>query len=576
METRGLINYDIETDSDKGSELRLRPGVQDAMRTSEHQKGRRLSSGVGDGGGTMVVSSVSAFVKRLQSVPILDAARLSQLEAEAAPFDNPTEFAKHLIRSGWITLHQGRKLLAGRPDQLVIGPYLITDKLGEGGMGKVYKATHRRLNRVVALKVLRSTVMNDPRVLKRFHREAQAAARLEHPNIVRIYDAHEENGQHYLVMEFINGMDLCQLVQENGTLPVYLACEYIRQAAIGLQHAHEQGLIHRDIKPANLLLSSDSTQSDAISPHGVVKILDMGLARPSLESGIEESGTSVTQDGTVVGTPDFMAPEQAKNSKTVDGRADIYSLGCTLYFLLTGKPPFGGETTMEKLLAHQAEEPPSITVVRPDTPPALVDVLACLMAKHPGGRFPTAAAVAAALEPLAIPTADAVHTPPPVRSRIVADPAARLSETEGTGTPTSVRRVATHPASDDTHRYGSPFVFDTQSMTPSSGTIRRRPKPSNGMLFMVLSILLGIGIIGLTIIAIGSTRGWFVNPSEANEETATSSTELHDPQALVSERPRDRAGRPVPKSRIEHQNGRESQWSRHHHFYELSFRHQNG
>jgi tRNA A-37 threonylcarbamoyl transferase component Bud32 len=273
-----------------------------------------------------------------------------------------------------------------------LGHYAIEGWLGEGGMGQIFRARHRRLNREVAIKVIRPQQLTNPETIRRFQREARAAARLAHPNIVQVYDAAESDGNHYLVMEYVDGKDLADLVLDRGPPPVALACEYIRQAALGLQHAHEQGLVHRDIKPANLLLTADGQQ---------VKLLDLGVARVLVADDTEEGLRELTQTGAVMGTPAYLAPEQARDPRQVDIRADIYSLGCTMYHLLTGRVPFQGVTLAEVVLQHQLEEPTPTDEVRPGVPPEVQAVLRKMMAKRPEDRYQTPAEVVEALAPFA-------------------------------------------------------------------------------------------------------------------------------------------------------------------------------
>ncbi len=272
--------------------------------------------------------------------------------------------------------------------------YRIVAVLGRGGMGVVYKAEHRLMERPVALKVIDRGLTDKPEVVERFRREVKAAAQLTHPNIVHAYDAEQAGDSHFLVMEFVEGTTLARRVEENGPLPIQEACDSIRQAALGLQRAWEHGLVHRDIKPHNLMLT----------PQGVVKVLDFGLARlagesrPSLPSPADAAapaGHLLTQMGMVMGTADYMAPEQATDPHAADIRADVYSLGCTLYYLLTGRPPFPEGTILDKLLAHgqRTPAPPS------GVPAALVRVLERMMAKEPAHRYQTPAEVAEALRP---------------------------------------------------------------------------------------------------------------------------------------------------------------------------------
>ncbi len=272
-----------------------------------------------------------------------------------------------------------------------IGQYQILAKLGQGGMGAVYKALHTQLEKVVALKALPAERMQDAAAVERFRREMKAVGKLSHPNIVTATDAGEADGMHYLVMELVEGLDLAKLVRRHGSLPLADACELVRQAAQGLQHAHEQGLVHRDIKPSNLMLT----------PAGEIKILDFGLARLH-EPGAEES--DLTSTGQLMGTAEFMAPEQGGDSHDVDIRADIYSLGATLYMLLSGQPPFAGEkhrTVMQKLTALATQPVPPLVNFRPDAPAELIEVLNRMLAKSPKNRYAAPAEVADALRPLA-------------------------------------------------------------------------------------------------------------------------------------------------------------------------------
>ena len=280
--------------------------------------------------------------------------------------------------------------MQGKHKGYFLGKYRLLSLLGKGGMSSVYLAEHTLMRRRCALKVLPTKRVHDSSYLARFHREAQAVASLDHPNIVRAYDvdhqADRENEIHFLVMEYVEGDSLQELVQKNGTCSFLNAAEYIRQSALGLHHAHESGMVHRDVKPGNLL----------VDLNGTVKVLDLGLAR--FFTG-EEEGESLTvaHDEKVLGTADYLAPEQALDSHTVDARADIYGLGCTMFFLLTGRPPFIEGTLTQRLMAHQTKTPPTVESLRPDTPAALADILRTMMAKKAEDRHPTAKATADAL-----------------------------------------------------------------------------------------------------------------------------------------------------------------------------------
>lgn len=333
--------------------------------------------------------TVAGLLAALQQCALLEPRQLSEVQSLAQAHTDPADLSRELTRRGWVTLYQLRELFLGRGNHLVMGPYVLLNLLGEGGMGKVYQARHRRLERLDALKVIRNEQLAQPEALQRFLREARAAARLNHPNIVTIYTTDEANGTHFIAMEFVAGVDLARIVREMGPLNAGLACDFIRQAALGLQHAHERGLVHRDIKPANLLVSVDAR---------TLKILDMGLARLQAVDGSESHG-ALTQTGMVMGTPDYMAPEQAVDSSAVDIRADIYSLGCTLYYLLTGSPPFPQGSLTQKLLWHQQRDPEPLEKRRPDLPTGLIGIVRKMLAKNPTERFATPAEVALALEP---------------------------------------------------------------------------------------------------------------------------------------------------------------------------------
>ena len=277
-----------------------------------------------------------------------------------------------------------------RVDLNHLGPYRITAKLGEGGMGAVYQAVHTRLEKVVAIKVLRTPGLQSASVVSRFEREMRAVGKLDHPHIVRATDADEDDGVHYLVMEYIDGVDLSKVARAHGQLPVAAACELIRQAAFGLQHAHEHGLVHRDIKPSNLMLTG----------RGQVKILDMGLAL--LDESHLPLADELTGTGQVMGTLDYMAPEQGADTHQVDIRADIYSLGATLYKLLAGVAPFAGEqydTPIKKIRALATETVPAIDTYRHDLPSELVGIVSRMLSGDPSSRFASPLEVARALQP---------------------------------------------------------------------------------------------------------------------------------------------------------------------------------
>ena len=280
------------------------------------------------------------------------------------------------------------------------GRYEMIEQIAKGGMGQVFKARHRLMDRYVALKVINEELMRNPEAVERFHREVKAAASLSHPNIVRAYDAEHANDTHFLVMEYVDGITLSDLVRRDGPLPVSLACEYALQTATGLQHAHSQGMVHRDIKPHNLMLTKE----------GTVKVLDFGLAALTEKKMSEDRSelpghASLTAVGSLMGTLDFISPEQAADAHQADVRSDIYSLGATLYYLLSGQPPLGKGSVAEKLKSLAELHPPSITRLRNDVGQQLAAVIHRMMSKEPGQRFQTPLDVANALAPFA-------HEPP--------------------------------------------------------------------------------------------------------------------------------------------------------------------
>lgn len=332
----------------------------------------------------MIADHLLAEVRRLGLLE-----RPTDLDELAHVDGSATDLAGRLVASGLLTPFQTEYLLAGRGDRLVLRQYVLLDRIGAGGMGEVFKARHRVLGRIDAVKVIRPDRLHGDDAVRRFRQEARLAARCAHPNLVPVYDADEVDGVHFLAMEYVPGTDLHRLVRRDGPLPWQRACEYIRQAALGLHHAHEQGLIHRDVKPANLVLAA-----------GRVRVLDLGLARLREPPPASDDAPD-TASHLLLGTPDFLPPEQFRDPRAVDPRSDVYALGCALYFLLTGRPPFAGGSGPEKLLRHQAEHPRALTDLCPGLATGLARLVEEMLAKEPAGRPPTAAAVADRLAPFA-------------------------------------------------------------------------------------------------------------------------------------------------------------------------------
>ncbi len=359
-------------------------------------------------------TSVPELLERLRKSKLVPADRLEGFLAELqAPggVSTPAAMLDRLVAAGLITRFHADKLAAGKYKGFLLGDdrYLILDQLGTGGMGQVFLAEHAQMRRLVALKVLDPRAFeNDPVARERFLREARAAGTLDHPNIVRVYDLCQDGKILFLVMEYVEGLSLQSLVTQRGPLDVTAACHYARQVAFGLRHAHEMGFVHRDIKPANLILDRS----------GLVKILDLGLVRSEADAA---SGLTKQLDNrSILGTADYVAPEQAVDSSKVDLRADLYSLGATLYFLLAGRPLFPEGRTAQKLVWQQIKEPVPIDRLRPEVPRELAAVVHRMLQKRPVDRQATAAEVFDALAPF-----DREDVPPP-DSSLLPEPPARV------------------------------------------------------------------------------------------------------------------------------------------------------
>lgn len=312
----------------------------------------------------------------------------STLDVAATP--SPDDLAEQLIQQKKLTEYQAKTLCLDDSNPLVIGEYVILDEIGRGGMGRVYKAFHRRMERTVAIKTIQS-FSDTAKAIERFRREVKAAAKLIHPNIVTALDAGERDGTPYLVMEYVEGENLAQAAKRHGGLPVAQAVNYILQAARGLDYAHRQGIVHRDIKPPNLLLCRD----------GTVKVLDLGLARFE-SAGVEGSELTqqadITKSGDFIGTANYVSPESAADIRAADFRTDIYSLGCTLFYLMTARPMYADGDVLDKLFAHRNTPAPSLCEAVPFAPAMLNDIFQKMVAKDPRDRYQSMAALIEVLE----------------------------------------------------------------------------------------------------------------------------------------------------------------------------------
>ncbi|HYH68138.1 MAG TPA: serine/threonine-protein kinase [Urbifossiella sp.] len=334
------------------------------------------------------VADRQAFLAAVSRSGLLVPAKLTTAAAVPVAAETATAAADALVAAGFLTRFQADRLLAGRTDGFVVDSYVIQEEAGRGPGGRVFKAVHRSMNRTVAVKVLAAGRTRTAEAKEAFRREARAAARLNHPNVVTAYDANERGERAYVVAEYVDGPDLARLVKERGPLPAAEACEIVRQAAVALEYARQEGMTHRGIKPTNLLVA----RASKTLPGCVVKVADFGVARLAAADAAVDIDTQLPP----AGAADYAAPEA-----TGDHRADLYSLGCVFYFLLTGRPPFPGGTAAEKAKRHRTEYPEAAEGLRPDVPPAVIDVVRRLLAKEPNARFQSAAALAARLDALA-------------------------------------------------------------------------------------------------------------------------------------------------------------------------------
>jgi serine/threonine protein kinase len=441
------------------------------------------------------------FLERLTESGLMSADEIRSFQSSLPPDkltpDNCQEFVRELVRLKHLTSFQATEIYKGQHRALVLGNYVLLDLLGQGGMGTVYKAEHRRMKRVVALKVMSPDATKSPDAVQRFRREVQAAARLDHPNIVTAHDADEARGRHFLVMQFVEGTNLSALVKAQGPLSVAEGVSHLLQVARGLAFAHAAGVVHRDIKPANLLLDRN----------GVVKILDMGLAR--LDPGIERDAHSeLTSTGAVMGTVDFMSPEQAVDTKQADARSDIYSLGCTLFYLLTGKPLYSGDSMVKKLLAHRDQPIPRLTTTFNDVPDDIDRLLQRMVAKRPEDRYQTMTEVVTDLESWLAGTGISVVSMPDERASLSS--AAPYSEPKTIGSPDQAVQDfldAISPAGTATHlrtRVAAPIASDTFVSREGEQTAATLPTVARSQRQQALRkkqwLVAGGGIAGLLII----------------------------------------------------------------------------
>jgi formylglycine-generating enzyme required for sulfatase activity len=463
--------------------------------------------------------TASAFAQAVQEHGILTA-EVAPALVDAADDTDAVTLANRLVKDGYLTAFQARSIYEGRAGSLVLGPYVVLDLLGRGGMGHVYKALHRPMRRIVALKVMASTALPDADAVRRFEREAQAAARLEHPNIVTAYDAGRAGDTLYLAMQYVAGRNLAEIVREYGPQPPGRALDWVLQVARGLAFAHDRGVVHRDIKPGNLLVDDE----------GTVRILDMGLAR--LEA-TEAAREPLTATGQVMGTVDFMAPEQALDLRRADGRADIYALGATLWFVLTGRPLFEADSVVKRVIAHQETPPPSLLETDAGVGRGLDAVFRRMVAKRPDDRFQSMHDLVSALGAVS----DCDRAPGPPRRDFRA------------GTPPPPRQVAGHdPAADPPRGRATrepvvgdagfnPAATETMSMAAAVATNRTGGQRTTGVSWRMPVFTIGSAAAAVLLGALVMFGEWRPQARPAAAPGRAPRNETRAPPAALSPTP---------------------------------------
>ena len=410
--------------------------------------------------------------------------RLSPIEAS-----DPKALVERLVKDRVITRWQGEQLLAGRQG-FYVGNYKLLDRIGVGGMGAVYKAEQIGLQRVVALKILNPDLVKKKQAVARFEREMRLVSALNHPNIVKAYDAQQINGNYVLVMEHVDGRNLNQWIRHCGAAPVWWACECMRQAAVALDHGHRHGLVHRDIKPGNLLVQAADYEN-----WPTLKVLDLGLARTA-DDEEADAGQRLTRQGQVLGTPDYIAPEQVMDSRSADIRADIFSLGASIYKLLTGRVPFEGESAMDKLMARHTCPTPRVRTYRPEIPEEIDAVIAKAMARDPEDRYQTPEDLAEAIAPYADPerSYNKLETPSQLMHHLEAeDPPTDASSRTVIGKPIESPVTTAAPVSVAVNATAQP-QFRTASKPKSPAAAKRKLPLRDALIVVGVMLLSAAGV----------------------------------------------------------------------------------
>jgi serine/threonine-protein kinase len=413
---------------------------------------------------------------------IVSEQKLAEIKSKMLQGDYPldsVELAEALVRDKIITAFQARRFLSNRPHGLLVGRYLILDRIGSGSMGRVYKAHHAMMDRIVALKIIAPEIASNERVVARFQREMKLVGRLDHPNVVRAFDADQIHKVLYIVMEYVHGQTLGEMIKKKP-IPAADMIEYASQAALGLAHAHEQGIVHRDIKPSNILLTDDRK----------IKVLDLGLG---VLMEADTAATFATADGIAVGTVDYMSPEQACG-REVDGRSDLYGLGCSMYHLMTANLPFPGSSPIERLGKRISGRHVPITEHLPDLPQSYVRVIDRLLAHKPHERFPSAADAADALQSLLRPKTRPQPAAPPA-----APQAAPPAPAPGAAPPAAPAKQAADAKLQPALAAG-PMVVKVQPkyprwFEPFARFAEKRPQAALTSVVLTLALVFSAGIV---------------------------------------------------------------------------------
>jgi serine/threonine protein kinase len=471
------------------------------------------------------ISKVEVFLDSIRKSSLLKPNELEsfldRFSWDGSPSEMTLALARQLVAEGLLSRFQCEQLLQGRWRNFhLAGKYRVYERLGIGPMSTVLLCEHVMMRRLVALKLLPADQAKDPATLARFHREARASARLRHPNVVAVYDLDSVDGLNFLVVEFIDGSDLQRVVDLGGPMSIDRAANYLCQAAEGLQHAHEKGLVHRDIKPANLVLDRS----------GVVKLLDLGLARLFSDPG--ESGSVFNERGMLLGTIDYLAPEQAVDSHDVDIRADIYSLGATAFYLLSGRTLFEGASTIQKLALHSQRPTEQIVRELSGIPKGFADILIKMLAKDPEERYQTPAEVAQALAPW---TTEAVHLPTADEMPNLSPATRRAIERSGNSVGSSMPlRVSTGRTSSDMAIPS--IIVDEESISRSDIRLAVAEKASSSKRNWIVGVGLMVGVV-LGMGGSGSLLDW--NSSDSTTRPRTVAKPLNLGRGEVPQIPQD-------------------------------------